>query len=948
MSETPQRKTPDENEEDFENDEIPPDSGLKNQYIEEKEYEENQNDNNQKNISNKINKEEEVKDFNNDNQENNDNNPEKQENENITKDQQNKINNEEEENENNNEEKENIEPGEDQDNNEDENYEEIEVIEEEGKDEVNGEQANDEVNEEEVEVEEEEEGEGEGEGEEENEVNEQKNQNEIYIEENQNDDNINNEMNQHIENRYNINQNNNQNQMPNQIQEYQMDKNYQLYPETPSKQINPNIVNQVNFVEKIDQSNQNFSIPQQEQVIYQYSQSQNQAYQITELNKPYELNQNQAYQDYQSHQPVQIYHSPQSRNTKYQEYDPYASGYSFEIAQPEENHFRQASQTYELGQPTQQYQAGEYQLEQAKTKQSQEYQIYNNNYQVNQGKENIINQNNVENEEINWKNQQNQKNQEKQVNLSPQPQTESQSYSHSEHMIKNQVDNSPNSNQMLQFRKAIHQNKTTVEDSYRKKVSKNKEPRDSPSKAYISKYGNSLNSRCFDSSTKNKSSPSEKDNRLLVSFRNIVSRKKKAKSFIEKYKYSEYVEIPRDEYELNADNETIFLEGGMDSGSYRFKGKQELIKDNEIQGGKTRISVEEIMKEINRRTNHKKVARKKYEFTDKYFSLTDVDKMDSKNEKDKDNEKEKEPTNLKSNPKNEPDQPPLQTKSKPKDEEDKLNITPTQQPQLNSPQQSPDQSQLNPQQAPAKPPSSQLQFQQSQLQTQESPSQSQSPSPSQNIKIQPNEPNVQPDAEDKNHISNQDNNDNNESKEKKSFSPTDNYSKYLLEQINKIRVDPQSFIGVIEDSKANIIKHNDEFIYKDKISVALFEGEPAFDEAIEYLKNTESMGKLEYSPELTAQLPQNVKEIKDKNDLRKKVEKMLEKGYYIKSYWKDIIKDPEISFLLMIVDDKSSNGGMRRRDILNPKMKYIGISSTKINRNFVCYITLGYELKKNK
>jgi hypothetical protein len=29
-------------------------------------------------------------------------------------------------------------------------------------------------------------------------------------------------------------------------------------------------------------------------------------------------------------------------------------------------------------------------------------------------------------------------------------------------------------------------------------------------------------------------------------------------------------------------------------------------------------------------------------------------------------------------------------------------------------------------------------------------------------------------------------------------------------------------------------------------------------------------------------------------------------------------------------------------------MKYIGISSTKINRNFACYITLGYELKKNK
>ena len=39
----------------------------------------------------------------------------------------------------------------------------------------------------------------------------------------------------------------------------------------------------------------------------------------------------------------------------------------------------------------------------------------------------------------------------------------------------------------------------------------------------------------------------------------------------------------------------------------------------------------------------------------------------------------------------------------------------------------------------------------------------------------------------------------------------------------------------------------------------------------------------------------------------------------------------------------SNNGnkkGMRRKDILTPYMKYIGISSTEINNNFVCYITL--------
>lgn len=178
-----------------------------------------------------------------------------------------------------------------------------------------------------------------------------------------------------------------------------------------------------------------------------------------------------------------------------------------------------------------------------------------------------------------------------------------------------------------------------------------------------------------------------------------------------------------------------------------------------------------------------------------------------------------------------------------------------------------------------------------------------------------------------------------------SNSPMDNYSKYLLEQINKIRIDPQSFIGVIEDAKANIVKSRfGGYAYNGKIKIALAEGEPAFDDAIEFLKSTESMEILEYSPLLTVKLPQNESEIKDFNDLKIKVEEMLEEGINIKSYWRDIIRDPEISFLLMIVDDTGSRRGMKRKDILNPKMKYIGISSIEINGSFVCYITLSSNL----
>ena len=124
------------------------------------------------------------------------------------------------------------------------------------------------------------------------------------------------------------------------------------------------------------------------------------------------------------------------------------------------------------------------------------------------------------------------------------------------------------------------------------------------------------------------------------------------------------------------------------------------------------------------------------------------------------------------------------------------------------------------------------------------------------------------------------------------------------------------------------------------MKIALAKGESAFNEAIEYLKNIESMGVLKYNSYLTVMPPQNVEEIKDKDDLGRKINEMMNEGMLIKSYWRDVIKDPEISFLLMIVDDNGSKSGMRRRDILNPNMEYIGISSAEINRNFVCYITL--------
>ena len=173
-------------------------------------------------------------------------------------------------------------------------------------------------------------------------------------------------------------------------------------------------------------------------------------------------------------------------------------------------------------------------------------------------------------------------------------------------------------------------------------------------------------------------------------------------------------------------------------------------------------------------------------------------------------------------------------------------------------------------------------------------------------------------------------------------SPEDNYSKYLLEQINKIRIDPKSFIGVIEDAKDNI-KINKEGIcyYKsNKLKVCLNEGESAFNDSIEFLKNCQPMEPLEFSPSLIPDLPTTVNEMNNINYLKISIKKMMNDGLKINSYWRNVIKDPEICFLLMIVDDNDKSKGMKRVDILNPKMKYIGLSSVEIDGKFMNYIVL--------
>ena len=351
---------------------------------------------------------------------------------------------------------------------------------------------------------------------------------------------------------------------------------------------------------------------------------------------------------------------------------------------------------------------------------------------------------------------------------------------------------------------------------------------------------------------------------------------------------SELIEIPKSQYASFAGRETVFIGGGMETGEYKFKGQGIIITQKGSLEGNLEISEEEILKEINRRKNKpKKEKRKKYEILDKFYAVTEYEgKPIYKTEKMEQMEKQYEYNQQQKYSASAKGSAAFNMNSGSNIINDNNNA------------------QMN-----------QMQFSQFE--------QSHSQSESQNI----NNSSINYSLKYKNLDT--------------SMQPSDNFSKALFSQINKIRSNPQSYINFIENSKKNIMTDKKgRLIYNGTIKIALTRGEQAFDEAIDFLKKSKSMEQLVFNPYLTVEMPKTANEIKYKNDLRYKVEKMINKGIIIKSFWRDVIRDPEISFLMMMVDDTGEMSGMRRKDLLEPNMKYIGINAVEINGSFVCYITL--------
>ena len=98
------------------------------------------------------------------------------------------------------------------------------------------------------------------------------------------------------------------------------------------------------------------------------------------------------------------------------------------------------------------------------------------------------------------------------------------------------------------------------------------------------------------------------------------------------------------------------------------------------------------------------------------------------------------------------------------------------------------------------------------------------------------------------------------------------------------------------------------------------------------------MNELVMKPEIIIPLPESTEEMNDNNLLRNKVIKIRE-NHNINVYFKNMIKNPEIAVLLLIVDDSVNSPGKKRNAILNPEFRKIGIDSTFLGNIFISHFS---------
>ena len=165
------------------------------------------------------------------------------------------------------------------------------------------------------------------------------------------------------------------------------------------------------------------------------------------------------------------------------------------------------------------------------------------------------------------------------------------------------------------------------------------------------------------------------------------------------------------------------------------------------------------------------------------------------------------------------------------------------------------------------------------------------------------------------------------------------YNNEAFRIINTIRQKPNIYANFIEDCMDNIIETEEnkkkKIVYKKQLKVELKRGEPAFREAVKELKSIDPLPALISKNELMVPLPTSEYELNDKNYLKNKI-KYIRASRKVDAFFKDMVKNPEVSILLL-VSDAYGDGGERRKIILNKDIKFVGINSGMVGNSFVAY-----------
>jgi hypothetical protein len=166
----------------------------------------------------------------------------------------------------------------------------------------------------------------------------------------------------------------------------------------------------------------------------------------------------------------------------------------------------------------------------------------------------------------------------------------------------------------------------------------------------------------------------------------------------------------------------------------------------------------------------------------------------------------------------------------------------------------------------------------------------------------------------------------------------DQFSIRALDLINSIRKEPSSYSSKIIDNIQYIMVENDKKIFKKKVKVLLNRGEDAFREAANELSQLAPMGELVMKPEIMIPLPETEEQLNNNLLLRNNVN-LIRKTYNINVYFKNLIKNPEIAVLLLIVDDCANNPGKKRKAILNPEFRKVAINSKFLGSKFISHFS---------